>query len=370
MTRPETPDRLQGGRFVSAASLFACLLAIAWASPAVAEPSEGGECAAGKALLESGEKAEAQKAYIEALKARPESECAATGVKEASEPSFWDELGTISSDAVTALGFAILLAGGLAALFLVLINILARPRLTRDWWPMSAIRRPSVSVEAFDDSGVKDKLGIGTATLLREQIELDPGSQALKLVSGEGTTEETWIGRVSEIGEQGKIAGAVAGMFFSLLPRRHVKVSGTLQPAAEPKGSGINVELHRKLASKGSEAFWASDFSLPVDDEDAATTRRLVVPAAAWVSHVVTSETGGETLGAEDSLSWALFKAGIERQREGDLGTAASIYQEALARDPSNYGAATNLGLIEAGVGLYARAIPRLRQALFTLEIG
>jgi tetratricopeptide (TPR) repeat protein len=330
--------------------------------------SSGGECAAAGALLDSGEDAEAQKAYIEVLKAAPESECAAQGVEEAADPTVWEDIATVSSDAVTALGGLGLAIGAVAIVLLALVNLLARLPWFKSHWPVARIRRPTVSVEPLDDSGLKDqKLGIAVAALMRERIEPGSAGSALKVVSGTTTTEETWIERVSEIGEQGKIAAAVIGLLASLLPRQHVKVTGELQPAADPTGPGIGLELYRKLQSRGSVTFWASQFQLPTG-EDIGTMRRLAVPAAAWVSHMVTKETEGETMGSADPTSWALFKAAVEQQGEGDLGAALWLYLEALAYDAQNYGALANLAGIEAASGDYRPAIERLQKAIAILK--
>ena len=328
----------------------------------------GAECATAEALLGGGDDAEAKKAYIETLKAVPASDCGAEGVEETTDPTIWEDLETVSSDAVAAIGFGVLVIAALAAAFLIFANTLGRLRPFKSRWPMAGIRRPTVSVEPLDDTGLKDqKLGIGVTALIRERVEPGVGGDALKVVSGTTTTEETWIDRVSEIGDQGKIAAAVIGLLVSLLPRLHVKVTGQIQPAAEPTGPGIGLELYRKHESKGSATFWASQFLLP-SGEDVWTVRQLTVPAAAWVSHKVTEETGGKTMGSADPTSWALFRAAVERQEEGDSEPAARLYLEALAYDPENYGALVNLGLLEAAAGRYETAIELLENALAILD--
>jgi tetratricopeptide (TPR) repeat protein len=330
--------------------------------------SLGDECASARALLDSGEASEAQKAYIEVLKAQPSSECAAEGLKEASDPTLWDDLKTVSEDAVTALGVFVLAIGAFVAIVLVLVNLLARLPWFKSHWPISRIRRPTVSVESFGDTGLKDqKLGVGVAALVRERVEAGSVGSALKVVSGTATTEETWIDRVSEIGEQGKIAAAAIGLLVSLLPRQNVKVSGELQPSAEPAGAGASVELYRKLQSTGSTSFWAAQFQLPIG-EGVGTAQRLAVPVAAWVSHMVTTQTEGTAMGSSDSTSWAFFKAGVERQGEGDVDAAQKLYLEALTHDPWNYGALRNLAGLEAASGMHAMAIKRLMKALKSVE--
>jgi tetratricopeptide (TPR) repeat protein len=269
---------------------------------------------------------------------------------------------------VTVLGVAALAVGAIVAIVLLLLNLLARLPWFKSHWPVVGIRRPTVSVEPLDDSALKDqKLGIAVAALMRERIEPNSSGSALKVVSGTANTEETWIERVSEIGEQGKVAAAVIGLLASLLPRRHVKVTGVLQPAAEPAGSGIGLELYRKLGSQGSVTFWAAQFQLPVT-EDVGTARRLAVPAAAWVSHMVTTQTEGEAMGSSDPTSWALFRAAVERQEEGDSDPALHLYLEALAYDSRNYGALANLAGLEASFGLYEPAMGRYGKALEDLE--
>jgi tetratricopeptide (TPR) repeat protein len=326
-------------------------------------------CAVASAIKETGETSEARTAYLEFLKAKPSSDCAKTGVTDTSDSSLWEDLATTSADVVKAVGFAALVIGGLAALLLILVNVQARIPGLRSLPPARGIRQPTVSVDSLDDSGLKDiKLGVGTSALLRTRIERGSGGQGLKLVSGEQTTEQTWIDRVAGIGDQAKLAAAVVSALAALLPRRRVKVAGELQPAGS-SGPGITLALHRRLAIKGTAALWAVEFGLPTTDQDLVeTTRRLVVPAAAWISHSVTTETDGETIGAQDPMSWALFKTGVEWHRDGDLLRARGLYEEAKTRDARNYGARANLALIEAGLGNYAIAIPLLQEALMILE--
>jgi tetratricopeptide (TPR) repeat protein len=329
---------------------------------------EGAECATADALLAGGDDAEAKKAYIETLKAMPASDCGASGLGKTTDPTIWEDFEAVSSDALGAIGFGVLVLAALAVAFLILANTLGRYPPFESRWPMARIRRPTVSVEPLDDTGLKDhKLGIAVAALIKERVEPSTGGDTLKLVSGTTATEETSIDRVSRIGDQGKIAAAVIGLLLSLLPRRHVKVSGQLHPAAEPTGPGIGLELHGKLESKGSATFWASQFLLP-SGEGVETVRRLAVPAAAWVSHKVTEETGEKATGSADPTSWALFRAAVERQWEGDFEPARRLYLEALAYDRKNYGAFVNLGFLEAAAGQYETAIELLENALEILQ--
>lgn len=328
------------------------------------------ECAAGSALAANDAKDEAKKAYAKALEARPESACAAQGLKDASGSSIWEEIATIAGYAVTVLS-ALALAGALLFLLVALVlRGLLRLRATRDLSLLRPLRRPSLSIATLDDTGLeKHKLGAGATALLREKIELGSGSQAFKLTAGESTDAEKWITKVGEIGDQGKVASAILGLAYMAWPRTHVEVSGAFQAGGDRRGGGVSLELHEGGDSRGAATLWASRFWLPIG-EDVGSLQGLMVPAAAWVSHVVTKETGGKNLAASDATSWALFKAGVEHQRAGEFERAELVYREALDIDESNYGAQANLAFIEAGFGGYVRAIPRLREALVILERG
>jgi tetratricopeptide (TPR) repeat protein len=326
-------------------------------------------CATAKALLQSGEKAEANKAYLESLAAKPAGKCAVTGVEESSDPSFLDRIKSFGEDVLAVFGAFLLGLAILAVALLVLIRIQSLLPWFKDRWPAGRIREATVTVENLDDSAFEPKLGVGTAALMRRWIEADSRHRYLKLVSGASATEETWLSKVAEAGDQGKFAAAVIGIVMALLPRRHVKVTGELQPATAASGPGVSVELHRKLASRGNGVLWAEQFLLPVDTKVAAdTVRKLVVPTSAWVSHRVTSETGGKALAAREPMSWALFKAGVEWQRGIEVEKAAELYRAALNMDEANYGARANLALLCARKGKYKRAIDLLTQARQILE--
>ncbi|HWI96422.1 MAG TPA: hypothetical protein VNS60_10200 [Solirubrobacterales bacterium] len=326
-------------------------------------------CAIAKALLQSGEKAEANKAYLESLAAKPAGRCAATGVEESSDPSFLERIKSFGEDVLAVFGAIFLGLAVLAVTCLILIRIQSLLPWFKDRWPAGRIREATVTIANLDDSAFDPKLGAGTAALMRRWIEADSRHRYLKLVSGASATEETWLSKVAEAGEQGKFAAALIGIFLALLPRRHVKVTGELQPATLVSGPGISVELHRKLASRGTGALWSDQFLLPADPKVAAdTVRRLVVPTSAWVSHCVTSETGGKALAAKDPMSWALFKAGVEWQRGIEVEKAAELYSAALNMDKANYGARANLALLYARKGKYKRAIDLLTEARRILE--
>jgi tetratricopeptide (TPR) repeat protein len=325
-------------------------------------------CAVAKALLRNGERTEANKVYLESLKTKPTKKCAKAGVKSSAQ-SFPDHVKSVSEDIVIYLGAALLCLVLLALAFLLLVRFLSWIPKLKDWCFVGGIRQVTVTIEKPDDSAVDPKLGAGTAALMRKWIETDGSRSYVKFVSGGDATEETWLSKVSEAGEKGKLAAALIGLFLILLPRRHVKVTGELQPATPSGGPGISVELHRKLASKGTAVLWADQFALPVDPAATAESlRKLVVPAAAWVSHRVTTETKRKALSSKDPMSWALFKVGVQWQRDIEMEKAEQLYRAAIQIDSENYGARTNLGLLCARKGEYERALGLFEEARTILE--
>ncbi len=321
-------------------------------------------CAAAKALLRSGEKAEAKKAYLESIAAKPAKECASTGIEESSTQSWLDRVKSASGDVLTLLGGLLLSVAVLGVAVLLLIRLQSVVPWFKDRWPVRVIRQATVTVEKFDDSAFDSKFGAATAALVKKWIEVDSRRHYLKLVSGASATEETWLSKAAEVGQEGKIAAAIIGFCFLLLPTRHVRVTGELQPATVSGGPGISVELHSKVASKGMAVLWADRFSLPVDAGVATdTVRKLVVPTGAWISHRFTSETGGRVQVASDPMSWALFKAGVEWQRDVKMEKAKELYLAAMDMDSENYGARANLAVLRARDGHYRKAIELLVEA-------
>jgi tetratricopeptide (TPR) repeat protein len=341
----------------------------------------GGErpCAAAKALWRNGGEEESHGVYVESLEQKPMRECAAMGVEKSAKPdtarpekqSFLEWLEDTASTAVDlAKNFLLLLAVVVLVLF-TLYLLIARVLTKLPCTKRRATRyfaRPSVTVETVDDSGLEQKLGAAVTALLRQHLELDAGDGALKLASGEATQAETWIATVSGAGDYGKLIGLVIFLYDLARPKHRINIGGALQAATPAKGHGLSLTVYRANRAGTSTTLWASGFGLSTATEPEAV-QGLAVPAAAWASYVIADQTSDENmLGAGDALSWALFKAGSEQQAAQGPDQVAGLYEEALVRDPGNYGALTNLGVIEARLREYTKALVRLEEALKNVE--
>jgi len=336
-------------------------------------------CAAAKALWRNGGKEEAHGAYVESLTQKPMRECAAKGVKKSEKPgagsskqqNFLEWLEGAASTAVDLAKNSLLLLAVVAlvvcVLYFLIARALAKLPCTRRW-ATRHFARPSVTVTTIDDSGLEEKLGAATAALLRQHLELDAGDGALKLASGEATQAETWIGTVSGAGDYGKLIALFIFLFDLARPKHRISIGGAIQAATPAKGHGLSLTVYRANRAGTSMTLWAAGFGLSTAT-GAEAVQGLAVPAAAWASYVIADQTSDKNmLGAKDAHSWALFKAGTELQAARGPRGVASLYEEALARDPGNYGALTNLGVIEARLMKYTKALPRLGEALSSVE--
>jgi tetratricopeptide (TPR) repeat protein len=86
--------------------------------------------------------------------------------------------------------------------------------------------------------------------------------------------------------------------------------------------------------------------------------------AAAWLVFRIGELRGSaqrlKMLGCSNWNSYALFRAGVECQRSGELQRATALYARAVDADPSNNAARLNLGVIEVLNGDVDTAISRL----------
>src|SRR5215218_5177350 len=68
--------------------------------------------------------------------------------------------------------------------------------------------------------------------------------------------------------------------------------------------------------------------------------------------------------GAAVRQSESDFARGVELQQKGDLEGARAAYEAALRSVPKRFDALSNLGVVHARLGDYARAVEYYRQAL------
>lgn len=386
--------RITTSRVEATGLLCLVLLAIAWclggpsASAATTTPSvrSGTECAYANALKAVGERQTAHAQYLKVLAAEPQSPCALSGAKATApetSTSAWDWLTDAAKHAGVAVGFVVLVSLLVVTVALVLLQPVMRWKRTRDHWPAKLFRRPSLSVDDFNDSALTSKLGPGVAGLVRGRVSWERDRFGLHVVSGQAGIASAWAG-LGDVSADAKAAVAVIQFLTALLPRRNFVLKGQLQPDGN-KGAGISLELSQGDAAKALVSFWANDLDAPAaggtqtppgepgsqDGGNGKPTdpyQQLAIASAAWTDHWVSTLVGGDALLSRDPLSWAYFRAGVDCQQAGELAAATTLYERALRSDGQNAGALANLGIISFWTARYGDAEWYLKRALAVLD--
>jgi tetratricopeptide (TPR) repeat protein len=325
-------------------------------------------CARGDALARAGRSSEARSAYEEALKTKPGAKCAMQGIDQTNQGFFGDPAET-SKSILAWLGLGTLLLGvGLAAVALLLL-ILTRLPILRHSWPARKIQPIRVGIGAFDDGPAASKQGAALAALVRTKLESFGAERAgLKMIDSQAAIEETLWTKFGAINDQAKTVSALVQAIGFLYPYRQFEASGILQ-SDTGSGPGISLSVRKRQELMGTATIWAETFKFSTDAGDQAQAlQRMAAPIAAWISHVTATAAGEKAGGAEDPISWAMFKAGSEWESEEEYEKAAGLYRLAVELDSSNWGALAQLGALENDRREYALAIDHLGDALDVLQ--
>jgi tetratricopeptide (TPR) repeat protein len=327
-------------------------------------------CAVGRALERAGQDEEAITSYQEALKANPSAACAQVGLERLNEeePDFFADAESVKDDIQTAIELVVL---ALAGVFLacVLIGLLSWLPILRRLPPLSRLRKTRLSIEKFDDEAISSpaKIGPGLTALVRGHLALNPQfARGMSIVDGQAAQEDSVLSKFGEINDQAKVTAALLKTVAWFYPRRTFTANGVIQPKGDA-GFGITASLRKGTSFADSTTFWASDIGVGSLSE-IEQIRQLAVPAAAWIGHRLTLASGETAQGARDSISWALFKAGVELQKQGDEMGARELYRQALGLDARNWGAQANLGILELDDPDDSSGVARLKRAAKALE--
>ncbi|HET9591633.1 MAG TPA: hypothetical protein VFP17_01850, partial [Solirubrobacterales bacterium] len=325
-------------------------------------------CARGAALAAAGQGAEAQAAYEEALKTKPGAKCAAHGIG-AAQDGFLDDPGEASKTILAWAGLTALAAGGVLLILAILGGLLTRVRLLRRVWPLSRINPVRVGIVPFEDGSDTAKRGATLAALVRTKMDSFGAERTGMMIDSQAAIEETLWTKFGAINDQAKTVSAMLQLIGLVYPYRQFEAKGVLL-APEGSGLGITLTVNRKRELVRVATLWAGTFGAvaAAEGQPDPSQARLAGPVAAWITHVTAMAAGEKPGGAEDPISWAMYKAGREQESEDDPTTAESLYRSALATDPLNWGAHTRLGVFENDRYEYASAVDHLERACKALE--
>lgn len=319
-------------------------------------------------MAAAGRSAEARAAFEEALKTKPGAKCAAQGIG-GSQGEFLDEPGEASKTILAWAGLAALIVGGVLLALAILGGLLTRIRLLRRVWPLSRINPVRVGIVAFEDGSDTAKRGATLAALVRTKMDSFGGERTGMMIDSQAAIEETLWTKFGAINDQAKTVSAMLQLIGLIYPNRQFETKGVLL-APEDSGLGISLTVNKKRELVKVTTLWAGAFGVAptADGQPDSSQRRLAGPVAAWITHVTAMAAGEKPGGAKDPISWAMYKAGLERESEDDLGTAVSLYRSALATDPLNWGAHTQIGVFENDRYEYESAVDHLELACKALE--
>jgi tetratricopeptide (TPR) repeat protein len=345
--------------------------------------TRGSRCALARSLQRLGRRTDVEAAYMAELRRDPRSRCAQEGLKNL-KPAGRSISKRVSDAAATATHALLLVLVGIALVSVLLVLLLAG--LARIKFLNSALRRmpitrtllaPRLKVEDFEDGASTVRMGPGVAALIRAGVtdRIHGIKHQLGLVSGQSEFSGA-LANLQDLSPQLRVALAVITVLDALLPRQRFTVAGVLQPPGG-QGVGLSLTLRRGSSFAAMQSFWAvplgcvaraSANGQPVPDDAPAAYHRLSGAACAWVDHQLATALGAKSSITGDSFSFALFRAGVDWQEDGDMFRARRLYDLALKRDPRNTGALANLGQLAASHGYYDVAITRLELARNALE--
>jgi hypothetical protein len=282
---------------------------------------------------------------------------------ETKPKSFKDEVAEWAIVGGSLLGLALAVPLLVGAAWLLVMNIVARTPGLKNWGPVRRlVRRASLEVETLDDSALRIRLGPAVTGLVRGQITISHDRYGF-LVSGQQALP-TALDGLTDLPGSAKTAAVLLRLLYATLPRRRLVLCGELQPASMA-GPGISLAFRHDRTYASSTALWAESYG--VDEFGTWAYQRLAIPAGAWADHQITAALGG-TLLSSSPVSWAFFRAGLERDRVGEADAARLLYEQALGHDASNIGALANLGQLERRKGQFDRAGELLDRALEVIE--
>jgi tetratricopeptide (TPR) repeat protein len=288
---------------------------------------------------------------------------------------FWSWMATAAKDLVGVIGFLLLAFAVIAFLIWLVVCAFSwawtkSPRFKR-WWQEHqekphepfVIKKPTLTVGSFDDSGLGKDLGPSVAALIRSRF--DPSSSPLfEVVTGHAAIGES-LKALGEISSEAKAAMSIIAFFLNVLPDREYEVGGALQPGGR-WGPGITLELTRDSKEFEAKTLWSTDYKAPAGTEKAF--QFLAIPSAAWIEHRVAKRLGNTANLPADPKVWMLFNAGTVWQQKGDRKRARALYEQALDLDPYDSWSMSNLGFIESVEGNFATAEGMLERAVKRLK--
>jgi tetratricopeptide (TPR) repeat protein len=340
------------------------------------------ECQEGRRLLDAHRRDDALAAYKKALETNPEASCAQVGV-QATGPAVLTRTLTTVSDALPLILVALLILGVVVLGILLLGHFrrigafFARVPIVGNWL------RPRLTIASLDDDAVGFKVGGPMAGRIKERLQSfreaalrreiddydldidDADEEFAELVSADDSGFRSALNKLSAAADQTKVLAGIADLLFGMLPITRLTIAGVIEPP-DPTGAALTISLERnaRLLASARLAGKALD-----QDPKAGDYLQLSEEAAVWTQYVVACALKREPVDELNAKSFALARAGVGRQLDGDEAGAQGFYEQAIELNPRNWAARVNLALLLARrANNFEVAIAMLEETLLEME--
>lgn len=343
------------------------IVALAGVSPALAT-SKPSPCASADALAAVGESKPARAAYDKLLAARPNLACARAGLSKLNAKSTLDRWGTEVGRLTKLLSLAavvgLIAAAVLGGVFVLLTYVGPIRRLLRRIPVVGRAFRPRLSVGTFVDGGATSGVGAAVAPLVRQYLYVlarqqtnDPDYTLDRLTATEDRIAA--VGRLGDLAPQFKALSALLTAVPALARLPRYALGGSLQAAPAGRSGGITAILDQQHAQGAGVTLWSRDAQT-----DAGTYQALAAGAAAWADFEIREIARYErTHLVRTASSFAYLQMGLQLEFDQQRAAARLAYLSALASDPANAAALTNIALLDASDSRFALAVRWLQLA-------
>lgn len=244
-------------------------------------------------------------------------------------------------------------------------------------------RLPKLEVKDFKKGPISADIGQNVSARLEECLlafDVDRVRPSMNLLSGpvEGIKIPAELG----VPAQAKWLALLVEWAF---PRQDLALEGYLQKLPD-RGLGLMLQLTKRSEQIASVTLWQRDFAVAsklADADEQEAFDKLAEIGAVWVLFKLAEEVqqGIAPLGVGDWRSYALYRMGVRNSRVAALAdalagepiaehrdNAIALYKKALAIEPENQGALTNLGKELTRKREFEAAVSALKNAKAAIE--
>jgi hypothetical protein len=252
-------------------------------------------------------------------------------------------------------------------------------------WIVNRLLSPRLSIDKTDATALGDeKIGPSFLAQLRENLnrfrqealaehdetpELDfapSGEEFVEIVSGDPALKNA-LEKAQGISDNTKLVAALIDLLYALLPIRKLSVGSVFTP---PLGRRARITLAIEEDAQLQASYTLTGKELRAAPKPAAYLE-LVDSAAVWIALAIADVLRYRRVDRARAESYALVREGLAAHFDQEEAAAREFFEEALAREETNWSAHVNLALTEARLAQdFDKAILILDEALLEMTGG